>query len=161
MHQIHPKLTLVCPVSDLQSLQAEHSSACTGTQRRTILPGNKRYFILTYTSEYDCTHYPLPLSHIECPDPQHLKETISRLHAELRLAQMVSWVLLFLAHAYSVMQKVLRCWIRLRMDLNLQNTYDRLRWHLHTSCRRAKRVARSCSHSSEACTRRTANCRVS
>ncbi|BDA40618.1 probable coiled-coil domain-containing protein 61 at N-terminal half [Coccomyxa sp. Obi] len=78
----------VLKYSDLESLQAEPGSICTGAQRRTILPSNKRYFILTYTSEYDCTHYPLPLSHIEHPDPRHLKETISRLHAELRLAQM-------------------------------------------------------------------------
>jgi hypothetical protein len=34
---------------------------------------NKRYLILTYASEFDRVHYPLPLQYEENPDPQHLK----------------------------------------------------------------------------------------
>ncbi len=39
----------------------------------------KRYVILTYRSEFDRVHYPLPLSHEDGPNPESLRRTIRRL----------------------------------------------------------------------------------
>lgn len=44
---------------------------------------NKRYLILTYAAEFDRVHYPLPLLYEENPDPQHLKNIIAQLRAEV------------------------------------------------------------------------------
>ncbi|KAK9916460.1 hypothetical protein WJX75_002849 [Coccomyxa subellipsoidea] len=64
----------VLTYSDLASVQAQPGSASSGAPGRNILPSNKRYLILTYTSEFDCTHYPFPLAHVEHSDRRHLKE---------------------------------------------------------------------------------------
>jgi len=48
---------------------------------------NKRYLILTYMSDYDRVHYPLPLLYDASPDPARLRETIRRLRAELEAAR--------------------------------------------------------------------------
>lgn len=44
----------------------------------------KRYMILTYTSEFDRVHYPLPLSPQQEPDAESLKRMIRRLRAALQ-----------------------------------------------------------------------------
>lgn len=46
---------------------------------------NKRYIILTYVSEFDKVHYPLPLKFETDPNPALLKATIARLRAEVDL----------------------------------------------------------------------------
>ena len=43
----------------------------------------KRYLILTYSSEYDRVHYPLPLAMDEEPTVESLRRTISRLRAKM------------------------------------------------------------------------------
>jgi len=48
---------------------------------------NKRYLILTYLSDYDRVHYPLPLAYDADPDPARLRGTISRLRAALEVAR--------------------------------------------------------------------------
>ena len=47
----------------------------------------KRYLILTYTGEFDKTHYPLPLAYEDKPNTASLQRTINRLRRELRIAQ--------------------------------------------------------------------------
>ena len=44
---------------------------------------NKRYLILTYVVEFDKVHYPLPLSFVDMPDVDALKNTIRRLRSEI------------------------------------------------------------------------------
>lgn len=48
---------------------------------------NKRYLILTYVSDFDRVHYPLPLLYDADPDPARLRSTIQRLRAELASAR--------------------------------------------------------------------------
>lgn len=45
---------------------------------------NKRYLIMTYMSEFDRIHYPLPLQYVAAPDPEYLKSIISRLRSEAK-----------------------------------------------------------------------------
>ncbi|KAK9801914.1 hypothetical protein WJX73_002928 [Symbiochloris irregularis] len=45
---------------------------------------NKRYLILTYVSEFDRVHYPLPLHYVASPDPEYLKGIIARLRSEAK-----------------------------------------------------------------------------
>lgn len=44
----------------------------------------KRYMILTYTSEFDRVHYPLPLAPQKEPDVESLQRMIRRLRAALQ-----------------------------------------------------------------------------
>jgi len=44
---------------------------------------------MTYTTDYDCVHYPLPLTYVDSPDPQHLKAVITGLRAKLEHAMRV------------------------------------------------------------------------
>ena len=37
---------------------------------------NRRYLILTYSSEFDRVQYPLPLQYVASPDPDYLKRVI-------------------------------------------------------------------------------------
>ena len=45
---------------------------------------NKRYIILTYTSEFDRVHYPLPLQYNEVPETDNLIRTINRYRHRLK-----------------------------------------------------------------------------
>ena len=45
---------------------------------------NKRYIILTYTSEFDRVHYPLPLQYNEVPETENLIRTINRYRHRLK-----------------------------------------------------------------------------
>jgi coiled-coil domain-containing protein 61 len=44
----------------------------------------KRYAILTYSSEFDRVHYPLPLAFESTPNVKSMKKTIARLRNELK-----------------------------------------------------------------------------
>lgn len=84
-------------VVDLEGLNGSGSGgAAQGTNGRSMTPSNKRYLILTYTSEFERVHYPLPLAYIERPDTQYLQSVIRRLHAEVERARLVcfssSWI---------------------------------------------------------------------
>ena len=61
------------------------SPASPGRTARTrgLVPNNKRYLILTYASEFDRVHYPLPLAFEDVPDPERLRRVICDLRAEL------------------------------------------------------------------------------
>lgn len=48
-----------------------------------LVPNNKRYLILTYASEFDRVHYPLPLAFEDVPDPDRLRKVICELRAEI------------------------------------------------------------------------------
>ena len=52
--------------------------------------GNKRYLILTYVSEFDRVHYPLPLHYVAAPDPDYLKSIIARLRSEAKRHTLVA-----------------------------------------------------------------------
>lgn len=58
-------------------------------QRKTASSSGKgkRFLILTYMSEFDRVHYPLPLVHDAVPDASALKATIQRLREELRVKE--------------------------------------------------------------------------
>jgi coiled-coil domain-containing protein 61 len=59
---------------------ANNSNSSTSSLSRSK---EKRYIILTYTSEFDRVHYPLPLSPQKEPDVESLKRMIRRLRAAL------------------------------------------------------------------------------
>lgn len=73
---------------DLELLKSKKAAA-TGTANGTAGPprqlpaSNKRYLILTYASEFDRVHYPLPLLPEDQPDPQRLKAVIKQLRQQL------------------------------------------------------------------------------
>lgn len=76
---------------DLQVLKARKQSSGTPTpssqsnaqsQPQSII-NTKRYLILTYVVEFDKVHYPLPLTYVETPDVEALKNTIRRLRTEI------------------------------------------------------------------------------
>ncbi|BFZ06866.1 hypothetical protein BsWGS_09904 [Bradybaena similaris] len=55
-----------------------------GTASRANHLTSKRFFILTYTVEFDRIHYPLPLPYVGKPNPQALQQEIRTLQAEVR-----------------------------------------------------------------------------
>jgi coiled-coil domain-containing protein 61 len=75
---------------DLELLKSRKAAAAAGTaaagatqQQRQLPANNKRYLILTYASEFDRVHYPLPLLHEGQPDPQRLCGVIQQLRQQL------------------------------------------------------------------------------
>jgi coiled-coil domain-containing protein 61 len=85
---------------DLEMLKAKKAAAAAGSdaaggpaqqqQQARALPGSlssKRYLILTYASEFDRVHYPLPLLADVQPNPARLKEVISSLRQQLAAVQ--------------------------------------------------------------------------
>jgi coiled-coil domain-containing protein 61 len=75
---------------DLELLKSRKAAAASGaaaaaaTQQQRQLPANnKRYLILTYASEFDRVHYPLPLLHEGQPDSQRLRGVIQQLRQQL------------------------------------------------------------------------------
>ncbi len=65
-------------VETLKSKKASFLGSQTSSSR-----GNRRYLILTHSSGFDKSHYPLPLVYEECPSTDRLKSTVSRLSREL------------------------------------------------------------------------------
>ncbi|CAH8457633.1 unnamed protein product [Schistosoma guineensis] len=45
--------------------------------------GNRRYLILSYTTEFDKIHYPIPVLFVGCPTPDVYRNTIHKLRAKL------------------------------------------------------------------------------
>lgn len=74
--------------ADLEALKARRAPSQSGAVAATPLhskipKNNKRYLILTYSSEFDRVHYPLPLIYEEHPDPVRLKEIIRELRMQV------------------------------------------------------------------------------
>jgi hypothetical protein len=78
--------------ADLELLKAKKAAAAAGDagqqqqQQLRQLPASlasKRYLILTYASEFDRVHYPLPLLADEQPDPARFKAVIASLRQQL------------------------------------------------------------------------------
>ncbi|KAK9294455.1 hypothetical protein QLX08_010917 [Tetragonisca angustula] len=71
---------------DLELLRARklERSSCSSLGKAT---NNRRYFILTYTVEFDRIHYPLPLEYCGLPSPTVLQTTIRKLQTELERLQ--------------------------------------------------------------------------
>jgi len=84
---------------DLELLKAKKAAAAANSTdgqqqqpQQTVrqLPAglsSKRYLILTYASEFDRVHYPLPLLPDEQPDPARLKAVIASLRQQLAAVQ--------------------------------------------------------------------------
>lgn len=85
---------------DLELLKAKKAAAAAvsstdGPQQQPQQPvrqlpaslSSKRYLILTYASEFDRVHYPLPLLADEQPDPARLKAVIASLRQQLAAVQ--------------------------------------------------------------------------
>jgi coiled-coil domain-containing protein 61 len=70
---------------DLEMLKSKKSNG-TGPMRQLPI-STKRYLILTYASEFDRVHYPLPLTQEDSPDPERLKAVIQQLRQELQQQQ--------------------------------------------------------------------------
>jgi coiled-coil domain-containing protein 61 len=77
---------------DLELLKAKKAAAAAGATNGGVphqqqqLPASlasKRYLILTYASEFDRVHYPLPLLPDEQPDPSRFKAVIASLRQQL------------------------------------------------------------------------------
>ena len=81
----------VLTYNDVEQLRQSKglSPASPGRTARTrgLVPNNKRYLILTYASEFDRVHYPLPLAFEDVPDPERLRRVICDLRAELETFQ--------------------------------------------------------------------------
>ena len=58
-------------------------SASSQSLSRSIVRTEKRYVIVTLIKDNDRVHYPLPLSYDENPEPEMMRNTISRLAVEL------------------------------------------------------------------------------
>jgi coiled-coil domain-containing protein 61 len=71
--------------ADLEALKARRSGS--GPPAPPSAPGSKqstkRYFILTYSSEFDRVHYPLPLAYQDAPDAAALLRVIARLRDQI------------------------------------------------------------------------------
>lgn len=84
---------------DLEMLKAKKAAAAAAAtgdgasaQQQSVrqLPASlssKRYLILTYASEFDRVHYPLPLLADEQPDPARFKAVIASLRQQLAAVQ--------------------------------------------------------------------------
>jgi hypothetical protein len=69
---------------DLEILKAKKQSNATAAGAQQQLPAStKRYLILTYASEFDRVHYPLPLLQEDPPDSQRLIAVIHQLRQQL------------------------------------------------------------------------------
>eukprot|EP00347_Sterkiella_histriomuscorum_P017288 403349958 len=68
--------------SDLEALKNKRpGQANTSTQNQSQINSNnnKRYFILTYITEFERVHYPLSLNYVEEPEADQLRRTIERM----------------------------------------------------------------------------------
>mmetsp|Transcript_22089 Transcript_22089/g.39525 ORF Transcript_22089/g.39525 Transcript_22089/m.39525 type:complete len:714 (+) Transcript_22089:566-2707(+) len=81
----------ILTIQDLEMLKARQLRGAGGTSpshsRQHVPPtrpgtgASKRYLIVTYVTEFDRVHYPLPLALCVDPTPAMLKRTIARIHA--------------------------------------------------------------------------------
>ena len=77
----------VLTYADLQALKSRKAGADGACAAPPAPTKDKRYVILTYASQYDRVHYPLPLSPEGLSEPQQLQRVVARLqreNAELR-----------------------------------------------------------------------------
>lgn len=66
--------------SDLENLKNKKTNQSTNSsQNTTQSTNNKRYFILTYITEFERVHYPLSLNFVEEPEADQLRRTIERM----------------------------------------------------------------------------------
>jgi hypothetical protein len=83
---------------DLELLKAKKAAAAAAAAGASTAPppparalpasaSSKRYMIMTYASEFDRVHYPLPLLPDEQPDPGRLKAVIASLRQQLTAVQ--------------------------------------------------------------------------
>lgn len=69
---------------DLEVLKSQMTRQAGANPLYPKIPkNNKRYLILTYSSEFDRVHYPLPLAFEENPDVERLKDIIKDLRVKL------------------------------------------------------------------------------
>lgn len=68
--------------TDLEILKASKTGV-KPTSSLNVKQSQKRYVILTYTSQFDKSHYPLPLTFEDTPNFPALKRTIARLRRQL------------------------------------------------------------------------------
>lgn len=71
---------------DLEFLRNKKDNSTSSS--KSNISSNKRYMILTSANEFDRIHYPLPLNLEENPQPELLKQTISRLSSEIQSVRM-------------------------------------------------------------------------
>jgi coiled-coil domain-containing protein 61 len=84
--------------TDLEMLKMKKKAAASGsadTSMDSTKTGNRaasmrRYCILTYASEFDRVHYPLPLSYETTPNVESLLSTIRRLRKEAQERKMAA-----------------------------------------------------------------------
>eukprot|EP01135_Chromosphaera_perkinsii_P003567 Nk52_evm25s248 gene=Nk52_evmTU25s248 len=76
--------------SHLEALRSKKAGEHPKSINRNSNNNSKRYLIMTYTSEFDKTHYPLPLGYDGPPDPVALRQKISSLKSELEEARLSS-----------------------------------------------------------------------
>lgn len=69
---------------DLDMLQQRYPAQPEAARTQPVSANSKRYLILTYISEFDRVHYPLPLQYVAAPDPEYLKGIIERLRSEAK-----------------------------------------------------------------------------
>eukprot|EP00879_Flechtneria_rotunda_P026920 GHRR01028765.1.p1 GENE.GHRR01028765.1~~GHRR01028765.1.p1 ORF type:complete len:243 (+),score=77.40 GHRR01028765.1:133-861(+) len=84
-HQSDSVFVDLLTYQDLELLKSKKAANGIGAAAppRQLPVSNKRYLILTYASEFDRVHYPLPLLEEEQPDPQRLKSVIKQLKQQL------------------------------------------------------------------------------
>jgi coiled-coil domain-containing protein 61 len=64
--------------ADLEALKSKKSGG-PNTSISSQASNTKRYFILTYITEFERVHYPLSLTFVEEPEPDQLRRTIERM----------------------------------------------------------------------------------
>ena len=67
--------------ADLEALKAKKTGKGPGTSNPNSKTQLKRYVILTYQSEFDRVHYPLPLAFEDKPNVEAMQRTIKKLRA--------------------------------------------------------------------------------
>lgn len=70
--------------ADLETLKNQRSGA-SNTSHTSTANSSKRYFILTYISEFERVHYPLSLQFVEEPEPDQLRRTIERMRSMITM----------------------------------------------------------------------------
>ncbi|CDW82093.1 UNKNOWN [Stylonychia lemnae] len=65
--------------ADLEALKTKGQSANNRSNLNQTTTNNKRYFILTYITEFERVHYPLSLNYVEEPETDQLRRTIERM----------------------------------------------------------------------------------
>jgi hypothetical protein len=93
----HARTHGVSRYADLEELRARKAGGTTGFSGRTASEptnsasaqtrgANRRYLIMTFSTEFDRVHFPLPLDYCGRPDPSQLQAVIHQLRAEATAA---------------------------------------------------------------------------